>query len=285
MLTISTLAGGEEGFIDGPLNEAKLNIPTSVCFVPPDSIYFTEIGNHTIRKILNHDTDAIIDVVAGSYYPGYQDGSASSSLFNSPYDICFYSKNNALIIVDKGNNCIRSYFINGSYVSTIFKIISPSCCTIYKDKCFISSISGVFVINLELCTEIYRIGSTNPMPSLIDGSFAVTQLNHPEGIAFSSEMNSLFICDTFNHVIRIADIESKTVFTLTGVGKGGYLNGSLVYSRFYYPRRIVLHPNGYILYVTEMNERIRIINLKEQTVGTLAGSGKIEGENRGTGKC
>lgn len=50
-----------------------------------------------------------------------------------------------------------------------------------------------------------------------DGTFAEAEFNHPQGVALDGE--SLYICDTENHLIRRADLKARTVETLVGTGQ------------------------------------------------------------------
>ncbi|MBY0549837.1 MAG: redoxin domain-containing protein [Candidatus Obscuribacterales bacterium] len=50
-----------------------------------------------------------------------------------------------------------------------------------------------------------------------DGSFARAQLNAPQGLALKGE--ELFIADTENHAIRVANLKLRTVSTIAGNGK------------------------------------------------------------------
>lgn len=50
-----------------------------------------------------------------------------------------------------------------------------------------------------------------------DGSFAEAQFDHPQGMALTGD--KLYIADTENHLIRVADLKAKTVSTLAGTGE------------------------------------------------------------------
>src|SRR5262245_31716241 len=54
-----------------------------------------------------------------------------------------------------------------------------------------------------------------------DGSFAEAEFNHPQGVALHKEGDgdTLYICDTENHLIRRADLKARTVETLVGTGQ------------------------------------------------------------------
>ncbi len=50
-----------------------------------------------------------------------------------------------------------------------------------------------------------------------DGSFEKAQFDHPQGMDLDG--NLLYIADTENHTIRVADLEKKTVTTIAGTGQ------------------------------------------------------------------
>lgn len=50
-----------------------------------------------------------------------------------------------------------------------------------------------------------------------DGSFAEAQFDHPQGMALDGD--KLYVADTENHTIRVADLKAKTVTTLAGTGE------------------------------------------------------------------
>ena len=50
-----------------------------------------------------------------------------------------------------------------------------------------------------------------------DGSFAEAEFDHPQGMAFAGDR--LFIADTENHLLRMADLKAKTVSTTAGTGQ------------------------------------------------------------------
>ncbi|MCC7476900.1 redoxin domain-containing protein [bacterium] len=52
-----------------------------------------------------------------------------------------------------------------------------------------------------------------------DGSFEAARFKHPQGVCFDPSAGRLFVADTENHSIRVLDLESRTVSTLSGNGK------------------------------------------------------------------
>ncbi len=70
--------------------------------------------------------------------------------------------------------------------------------------------------NIEDVIGNGRIGQT-------DGTFEKTELNHPQGVYRDGDV--LYIADTENHLIRKADLKSRTVETVLGTGKKAVIPG------------------------------------------------------------
>ncbi len=57
-----------------------------------------------------------------------------------------------------------------------------------------------------------------------DGDFATANFNRPQGLALN--VDKLYVADTENHLIRLVDLQTKTVETIAGTGKLDDFNGS-----------------------------------------------------------
>ncbi len=55
-----------------------------------------------------------------------------------------------------------------------------------------------------------------------DGAFASAQFDNPQGMAYDSVTNLLYVADTDNHLIRKLDLTAKTVETISGTGEQVY---------------------------------------------------------------
>ena len=58
-------------------------------------------------------------------------------------------------------------------------------------------------------------------PGLKDGGYANCQFNFPTGMDYCPDTKQLFVCDSFNHCIRVVDMQSCQVKTLVGTGHKG----------------------------------------------------------------
>ncbi len=56
-----------------------------------------------------------------------------------------------------------------------------------------------------------------------DGAFGEAEFYRPQGLAFDPARNRLYVADTENHLIRMADLKEKTVTTIAGSDEKGRL--------------------------------------------------------------
>ncbi len=101
-----------------------------------------------------------------------------------------------------------------------------------------------------------------------------TPLLFPGSLLADAENNRLFITDTNHHRIVIADLTTYEVLEVIGAGKRGFDDGDYATATFNKPQGLELYDN--ILYVADVNNHvIRIVDLAEKTVNTIAGTGTM----------
>lgn len=109
---------------------------------------------------------------------------------------------------------------------------------------------------------------------LQDGPFYSSHFNFPKGLALSADGKTLYVSDQNNHCVRAIDLEKgNQVSTLAGTGKPGFADGALNAAAFNKPGPLVYLPNQQIAVCDDENNRIRLINITQKTVSTLAGDG------------
>nr|WP_168723356.1 RICIN domain-containing protein [Streptomyces sp. SAT1]ANO41926.1 hypothetical protein A8713_032185 [Streptomyces sp. SAT1] len=116
---ISTVAGtGTAGFsADGSAaTAARLNGPYGVALDSTGTLYFSEYGNHRIRRMT---ADGKLGTVAGNGAAGFRgdDGPAASAQLNGPHAVAVDSED-VLYVVDYGNHRVRKVTADGR-ISTV----------------------------------------------------------------------------------------------------------------------------------------------------------------------
>lgn len=107
-----------------------------------------------------------------------------------------------------------------------------------------------------------------------DGNFATAEFNHPQGMALAG--GKLYVADTRNHLIRVVDLQKKTVSTLAGTGKqagfrekGGALKATPLNS----PWDLLIH-NGGLYIAMAGSHQIWVHPLGSDKIGVFAGTGR-----------
>jgi DNA-binding beta-propeller fold protein YncE len=96
----------------------------------------------------------------------------------------------------------------------------------------------------------------------------------PGKVVADAASGRVFIADSTNHRIVITSLEGKKI-AVAGAGKEGFKDGKFDEARFSDPQGLTL--DGDILYVADRkNHSIRALDLKDETVKTVAGTGEQE---------
>lgn len=107
---VSTLAGGKEGFVDGPGAAAAFNTPSAIALDHLGNLYVADTGNHAIRRIA---PGGAVTTLAGNGSPGYVDGIGRAAQFNGPVGIAVDDAG-IVYVADTYNDRIRRIAPDGT---------------------------------------------------------------------------------------------------------------------------------------------------------------------------
>ncbi len=103
---VSTVAGipNLPGAVDGPSASARFNAPMSLTVAPDGTVFVSDSGNSTIRRI---SVDGSVSTIAGlAGAAGFADGPGETARFNNPAGLALDSHGD-LHVADMENRCIR----------------------------------------------------------------------------------------------------------------------------------------------------------------------------------
>ncbi|KAA9331955.1 thioredoxin-like domain-containing protein [Adhaeribacter soli] len=225
---LETIGSGQEGFANGSFAEASFHEPQGMALAG-NILYVADTRNHAIRKVDLVSKE--VQTAAGSGKLGYYFGNEKWGVPvdpNSPWDLVI--KENTLYIANAGNHQILQMnlktevvtrfagtgseaLLNGTLHDAAFN--QPSGLALSGDKLYIADAEASAVRCLDL-----RNGSVNTLLGKglfdfgdMDGDADIALLQHLTGL--TEKENCLFLADTYNGKIKILNLESKRVRTLT----------------------------------------------------------------------
>jgi streptogramin lyase len=265
--TVSTLVGGEAGYVDGSPLEARFSSPRGIAIDSANNLYVVDTGNSRIRKI---GPDGTVSTLAGGE-AGFADGQGDAARFNDPRGIAV-DKQGHVYVADTGNHRIRKITPEG-LVSTLVTLPGPEKAAPPQG----AKLAGPFGVAVDGWGRVFVADATANAVLLLDaeggvsafaGSGAYGNADGPAGAAeFRSPVGlavdkagTLYVADCFNHTIRQVAPDGR-VSTVAGSGTPGALDGSLLSARFYGPYGLAIAPDGRLVVADTSNHAIRTVKL------------------------
>jgi len=258
--TVSTLAGGAQGLVDGAAADARFYWPYDVDVDSLGNVYVAEYGNHRIRKITKKVDNAGDETWKVSTLAG-----GATPQFSAPQGVAVDSSDN-VYVADFGNNLIRKIEITPGEGQE-------------EDTVEVSTFAGDG-------TGAHQDGA----------ALTEAQLSAPTGVDVDKSGN-VYVADQNSHRIRkiteteeVDDDDNKIwkVSTLAGGSLSGYQDGAGATARFNRLADVAVDKSGNVYVTDGGNQRIRKIVItpgegqEEDTVEVSTLAGSTQGYQDGT---
>ncbi|MCC7262178.1 MAG: hypothetical protein IT369_06610 [Candidatus Latescibacteria bacterium] len=228
-----------------PGTEVYLNHPTHLLPLADGTLLLSSWHNHKLRHY--DPRNGLVQVVcgAGAGFAG-DGGPARQALLNQPQQ-CALAADGSWLVLDQRNQRVRRI----SPAGTISTVVGTGQVGAGGD--------GGSPLQAQL--DLPR--GSNPPPG---GAMAL------------AAAGVLYISDTLNHRIRRVDFAADRIETVAGTGVAGYGGdgGPATGAALNNPRDLALGPDGRLYVADELNHRVRVIDLDQGTIETVAGNG-VEG--------
>src|SRR5689334_9544504 len=226
--SVTTLAGGSEGFADGAGTSASFNTPSALALGPDGNLYVADTGNNRIRKITPGGT---VSTVAGNGTAGYVDGPAATAEFNGPIGLAVSSSGD-IYVADTYNDVIRMITTAGE-VTTIAGGGTPGYADGEQKTALFDTPSGIIVVeNSSLIvadTGNRRLRKVSAEGNVTTLPISGEELSRPVGLVFSHD-HFLYITELDeSRVLQVAPNGVARVIASefnqpTGIGIGPHVN-------------------------------------------------------------
>jgi sugar lactone lactonase YvrE len=200
--SVTTLAGGKEGFADGVGSAASFNTPSALVIGQDGNLFVADTGNNRIRKITPEGT---VSTVAGNGTAGYVDGPVATAQFNGPVGLAV-SGGGDIYVADTYNDVIRMITTEGQ-VTTIAGAGTPGYADGEQKTVLFDTPCGIAVVDNTLIvadTGNHRLRRVSAEGSVTTLTQSGEDLSRPIGLAVSHD-NYLYVTDLDqSRVIQIA---------------------------------------------------------------------------------
>ncbi|HEY9776689.1 MAG TPA: thioredoxin-like domain-containing protein [Planktothrix sp.] len=278
------IGSGASGSANGTYAQASFRHPQGLVYAD-GKLYVADTENHLIRLI---DLQAkTVKTIAGTGVQGdrsmrpLQPTEAVRVPLNSPWDVTLIGR--ALYIAMAGAHQLWRMDLDKSTVGVYAgtgnesiidgpavhaNLAQPSGITTDGKNLYFadSEVSAIrkddIPDNDQITTIVGGIGLFDFGDK--DGDNKTARLQHPLAVLWHN--GKLYVADSYNHKIKIVDPVNRTIATLCGSGKPGFADGKN--PQFSEPGGLAAVGNT--LYIADTNNsKIRTIDLKTKTVGTL----------------
>ncbi len=272
------------------IKESILSFPGKVSLSSEGDTLFITDSNHNRILIVSLPDGKVLNVI-GSGDSGFKDGAFDNAQFNHPQGTALVG--NTLYIADTENHSLRAADLKKREVKTIAGIghqarrytrggddplsvplNSPWDLAVLKEKLYIAMAGFHQIWSLDLKSGRIAVHAGSGYENIQDGALKSAALAQPSGLTTDGE--GLYFADSEVSAIRWADTRPDgLVVSIVGEGlfEFGDIDGKGNRVRLQHPLGVAYHEG--LLYIADTyNNKIKVINPKQRTSMTLAGTGK-----------
>lgn len=272
--------------------DTVLSFPGKVLADPVGGRLFVADTNHHRIVVADLETGEVLDV-AGSGERGFGAGDFATASFDQPQGMALVDGGRTLLVADVGNHSIRALDLETRSVSTLagngeqsstyplrpgvapdVELSSPWDLLADGDLLYIAMAGSHQLWTLDLGSARFDPFAGTGGESVLNGPRLYAELAQPSGLAID-DAGRIYFADSESSSIRWADPgPDGEVGLLAGSATSlfdfGLVDGTGSDARFQHPLGVV-HVDGLLFVADTYNSALRVIDLANGAVTTLAG--------------
>jgi thiol-disulfide isomerase/thioredoxin len=277
------LGSGVAGRDYGAAETAQFRHPQGLA-LDGETLWVADAGNHLIRRI--DLASGQVTTVAGTgrqaTWQKTDGGAALETSLNSPWDLAWNGQflliamagPHQVWLLDPQRGLVIRYAgsgaegrVDGDVDSAAFA--QPSGLALAGRTLYVADAEANIVraVSLPPVNHVRTVAGGDLFEfGDVDGAGDAVRLQHPLGVCATAEL--LLVADTYNHRIKHLDPATGRVWSWTGAGQPGHVDGAPSVARFYEPGG--LSATGRHVYVADTNNHaVRVADLASGEVRTL----------------
>lgn len=294
---VTTIAGasGQAGSVDGTGGNARFVYPYAIAVDGAGTLYVTDTGDHTVRKI---SVSGAVTTLAGSVgVAGSLDGTGTAARFSFPQGITVDVAGN-VYVADTNNSTIRKISTIGAVTTFAGSAGLPGIAdgagaaarfnfpfglaTDVAGNVYVADHGNSTIRKITSGGAVTTLAGSGGVSGSVDGLGGAARFDHPAAVAVDSAGN-VYVIDTSNQTVRVIASGSGAVTTLAGTpGQVGKADGAGAAARFFYAFGITVTGSGTVYVADTGNHAVRTVTAGG-SVSTLAGATGLSGIADGVG--
>lgn len=242
---VTTLAGGDAGYVDGPAAQARFDSPVGVAVDKDGNVYVADTYNDRVRVITK---DGVVKTLAGNGATGNADGASASASFDTPCGVAV-SEAGEVYVADTGNDRLRKITKDGQVVT--LNLSDPASTT---------QPTGAADANVNSTTNANTSASSNG--NVVNGGNANAptpfELSNPVGLAITRD-GFLYVTEIDrSRVVQVAPDGAARV--IAGRGPSFADGEGSDEARFNQPAGVALAQDGSLVVADAANYLVRRVS-------------------------
>lgn len=228
----------------------------------------------------NEDADYFTTTLAGGATHGDADGAGANATFNQPAAVTIDPVARRLYISDRGNHRVRTLDLDDGTVGTLIGssagyadgvgsaalLREPAGVAVdpYGGTVFVADSLNCVVRAVDTSSRrSSTLAGTAGVSGFVDGRGLVASFSQPTGLALHLRARLLFVCDPFNHAVRVVHVDTGEVRTLCGTGVQGAADGPGAAATLLLPFAVTVDQEAGHVYLSDGSPNVRRATMNE----------------------